>query len=61
MPMMDTYEPELDGSTELEGKDTNNSELIGMLRWATKIVRTDILYEVSLLSQYQSFPIEVHL
>ena len=36
-------------------------ELIGIIRWATKIGRVDVLYEVSVLSQYQAEPREGHL
>ena len=32
--------------------------MIGILRWATELVRTDILHEVSILLQYQAAPRE---
>jgi hypothetical protein len=32
-----------------------------MLRWATELGRVDILFEVSILSQYQASPREGHL
>ena len=35
--------------------------MIGILRWATEIGRTDILHEVSILSQYQAAPREGHM
>ena len=36
-------------------------ELIGILRWAIELGRLDILYEVSILSQYLACPREGHL
>jgi hypothetical protein len=36
-------------------------ELIGMLGWATELGRVDILFEVSILSQYQASPRADHL
>ena len=56
------YEPELDGSAELDKENhTYFQELIGVLRWATEIGRVDILLEISLLSQYQACPREGHM
>jgi hypothetical protein len=54
-PMALAFVPELDGTPELEPEDIQYfQELIGMLRWATKIGRVDILlHEISILSQYQ--------
>ena len=45
----------MDGTEEL-GPDGIQlfQETIGMLRWETELGRTDILHEVSLLSQYQA-------
>ena len=61
-PMMGAYTPELDGTPELDKRDTQFfQELIGILRWATEIGRVDILHEVSLLSQYQACPRQGHL
>jgi hypothetical protein len=61
-PMTSAYIPELDGTPELDEKDTQYfQELIGMLRWATEIGRVDILHEVSILSQYQASPRQGHL
>jgi Reverse transcriptase (RNA-dependent DNA polymerase) len=61
-PMNGTYTPELDVTQELdEGDVTFFQEMIGILRWATEIGRVDILFEVSLLSQYQASPREGHL
>ena len=61
-PMNSSYAPELDVSEELDDKGvTFFQELIGILRWATEIGRVDILFEVSILSQYQASPREGHL
>ena len=61
-PMVTSYEPELDGSPELNEDDHRYyQELIGILRWATELGRVDILHEVSLLSQYQACPREGHM
>jgi hypothetical protein len=61
-PMDSTFVPELDVSDELDAGDVQMyQEIIGMLRWATEIGRVDILYEVSILSQYQTSPREGHM
>ena len=61
-PMASNYEPELDGTPELNQDDhTYYQELIGVLRLATELGRVDILFEVSLLSQYQACPREGHM
>ena len=61
-PMTSGFIPEMDGSNELSQEDlTFYQELIGILRWATELGRTDILHEVSILSQYQACPREGHL
>ena len=61
-PMASSYVPELDDTPELENWDHQFfQELIGMLRWASELGRVDILYEVSVLSQYQAMPREGHL
>ena len=61
-PMNGSYAPELDVTEELDEKGvTFFQELIGILRWATEIGRVDILFEVSILSQYQASPREGHL
>ena len=36
-------------------------EMIVMIIWATELGRTDLLYEVLLISQYQDLPIEGHM
>ena len=60
---MDTvFIPELDGTPELDDEErTYYQELIGILRWATELGRVDILYEVSILSQYQSASRQGHM
>jgi hypothetical protein len=57
--MTSSYMPELDGTRELDADETQYfQELIGMLRWATKLGRVEKLHEVSILSQYQASPRE---
>ena len=61
-PMTQDFVPKLDGSPELDDGDVlRYRELIGILRWAVKIGRVDILHEVSLLSQYQAAPRQGHM
>ena len=61
-PMASNYEPELDGSPELNKEDhCYYQELIGVLRWATELGRVDILLKLSLLSQYQACPCDGHM
>ena len=61
-PMDGTFIPELDGTPELDNIDVKfYQELIGILRWATELGRADILYEVSILSQFQASPLQEHL
>lgn len=61
-PMASSYVPELDDTPELELKEIRYfQELIGILRWATELGRVDILFEVSLLSQYQAAPRQGHM
>ena len=49
-----SFVTELDGTEELVPDGIEfYQEMIGMLRWATELGRTDILHEVSILSQYQ--------
>jgi len=61
-PMTASFVPEWDCSPELDDEaHTFYQEMIGMLRWATELGRVDILYEVSILSQYQAAPREGHL
>ena len=61
-PMDGTFVPELDGTPELDRQNVKfYQELIGILRWVTELGRADILYEVSLLSQYQASPRQGYL
>ena len=61
-PMSTTYHPSEDVSTEMNAEGLQvYQELIGILRWAVKIGRVDILLEVSLLSSQLSLPHVVHL
>ena len=56
------YEPELDGSKELNAKLSNwYMHLIGMLQWMVEIGRVDILTEVSLMLSHMAMPREGHL
>ena len=51
-PMMQSYLPELNATKELEPDNIQFfRELIGMLRYSTKIGRVDVMLETSLLSQ----------
>ena len=60
--MQSSFVPELDQTPELRTDDTTlYQETIGMLRWATKLGRVDLLHEISILSQHQSSPREGHL
>ena len=62
MPMVQSYQPELDATKELDPDDIQFfQESIGILRWATEIGRVDVLLKTSLLSQYQASPREVHM
>ena len=61
-PMDTIFIPELDGTPELgDNERTFYQELVGILRWATELGRVDILYEVSILSQYQAIPRQGHM
>ena len=52
-----TYRPELDQSGECDAIKTHlYQNLIGVLRWICELGRVDILYEVSILSQYLASP-----
>ena len=60
-PMTKSFVPELDGTEELEPDGIQfYQETIGILIWETELGRTDILHEVSILSQYQAAPREGH-
>jgi hypothetical protein len=56
------YEPELDGSKELNPEMASwYASLIGMLRWMVEIGRVDIITELSLMSSHMAMPREGHL
>ena len=59
---MSSYVPELNRTPELEPEELQYfQKFIGMIRWDIAIGRVDILFEVSILSQYQALPWEGHL
>ena len=61
-PMTKSFLPELDETEELgPGGIQFYQEMIGMLGWATELGITDILQELSILSQYQPAPREGHM
>ena len=61
-PFRMSYRPELDTTHELGPELASRySQLIGMLRWAIKLSRIDICYEVSVLSQHLALPRQGHL
>jgi hypothetical protein len=56
-PFPSGYTPELDTTDELNDDKTSRfQQLIGLLHWAIKLSRVDILYKVSLFSQYLAMP-----
>jgi hypothetical protein len=60
MPM--DYHPETDVTPELDGELASRyQQLIGMLRWACKLGRVDIILEVSLMSSHLCMPRVGHL
>ena len=60
--MSSGYYPEGDSSPKLDADDTTLfQELIGILRWAVKIGRVNILTELLMLSSNQACPREGHL
>ena len=57
-----SYRPELDISMFCNSEQTTfYQNLIGVLRWSIELGRIDILYEVSILSQYMASPRMGHL
>ena len=55
--MVSSYVPEIDGILQLnEFNMTLNQDVIGILCWEIKIGRVDILFDVFILSQYQTSP-----
>jgi hypothetical protein len=62
MPLSSGYKPELDATAELKADGVQYyQELIGVLRWAIKLGRVDLLLEVSLMSAYLAMPRAGHL
>ena len=60
--MSSDYRPELDATAKMDANDiTMFQELIGDLRWSTKICRVDILHEVLVLLAFQAEPREGNL
>ena len=61
-PMTVGYCPERDVSAELTSVGVQRyQELIGVLRWAAKLGRVDILLEMAMLSTYMALPRKGHL
>jgi hypothetical protein len=61
-PMARTYQPELDVTQVLEPELASQyQQLIGILRWAVKLGRVDVLVEVSLMSSHLCQPRVGHL
>ena len=61
-PFSSGYAPWLEDTPELKADGVQRfQELIGQLRWAVEIGRTDILLETSLLSSYLAMPRAGHL
>ena len=61
-PFPTSYRPELESTPELGPELASRySQLIGMLRWAIKLSRIDICYEVSVLLQHLELPRQGHL
>ena len=56
-PMSTSYHPSKDITRELNAEGLHTyQELIGILRWAIKIGRINILLEVSLISSHMALP-----
>jgi Reverse transcriptase (RNA-dependent DNA polymerase) len=61
-PMVSSYKPELDVSTELDADKANYYQsLVGVLRWIIELGRLDITTEVSMLAAHMAAPREGHL
>ena len=61
-PMTVGYRPKCDVSSELASAGVQRyQELIGVLRWAAKLGRVDILLETAMLSTYMALPQKGHL
>ena len=61
-PLITSYRPELDVSSELTSRDsTYYQSLIGILWWIVELGRIDICLEVSMMSSHLVMPRKVHL
>ena len=61
-PLMTSYRPELDVSSELMPRDsTYYQSLIGILWWIVELGRIDICLEVSMMSSHLAMPRKGHL
>jgi hypothetical protein len=61
-PLHTSYKPELDSTKPCDEEHASRfRQIIGILRWAVELGRLDILFEVSMMSQYQAEPREGHL
>ena len=61
-PLSNGYRPALNSSPELDVADgTYYQSLIGILRWMVDLCRTNICWEVSMMSSHLALPIEGHL
>ena len=57
-----SYKPELDVTDECDAEMVSQyQQLIGILRWAVKLSRIDIQFEVAIMSQYSANPRSGHL
>jgi hypothetical protein len=61
-PLPNGYRPEMDVSPDCNAVMTQRYQAyIGILRWALKLGRVDIVLEVSLMSSFNALPREGHL
>ena len=61
-PLMTSYRPELDVSSELTSRDSAYYQsLIGILWWIVELRRIDICLEVSMMSSHLAMPRKGHL
>ena len=61
-PLKSTYQPEVDGTQELEATDTSYYQfIIGVLTWIVKLGHVDICLEVSMMSLHLALPRTGHL
>ena len=61
-PLMTSYRPELDVSSELTSRDSAYCQsLIGILHWIVELGRIDICLEVLMMSSHLAMPRKGHL